>query len=84
MLKLGPYLDSSGNEPFFGYGGTIGKIIAVPAVKYLGFGGAHLGIICLTFITLAITGNIALRRTKESMEENYDKWKVIKNWTLKK
>ena len=80
----GPYLDLAGGEPFFGYGGNVGKFIAVPLVKYLGFGGAHLGLICLTFITLAITGNIALRKTKESMEDNYDKGQIIKNWTVEK
>ena len=61
----GPYLDLTNGEPFFGYGGDVGKFFAVPFVKYLGYGGALLAVTCLTFITLAVRETLLFVKPKE-------------------
>lgn len=77
MEVQGAYL--SWPKPVFGYGGSVGSMLAVPAVKHFGYGGSLVGFVILSFIILSLTQNITPSATRYRLEEGaYKSKKAIK------
>lgn len=55
-------------EPSFGFGGIIGNIIERSFVPRFGFGGTLIVLAFLTIVSLVLTGNLQISRTKEYLQ----------------
>lgn len=55
-------------EPSFGFGGLIGQIIEKSFVPRLGFGGTLIVLAFMTIVSLVLTGNLTISRTREFLQ----------------
>lgn len=55
-------------EPSFGFGGLIGNIIEKSFVPRLGFGGTLIVLAFMTIVSLVLTGNLTISKTKEVLQ----------------
>ena len=50
-------------EPSFGFGGTLGKAVAMPLIRQLGFLGSLVALLAALFSFLSLSGNLSLSQT---------------------